>query len=279
MNVKDTNYFCIQAWMVTKLGLRGAERDVYAIIYGYSQDEDSDFHGSLAYLSQMTGYSRNAICTALKNLTDAGLLLKQEKVINNVKFCKYRTSGLYGCQTGCTDMHENHSETVQVALTNNKENNLGKNNKKDNKEDICRKPGNLLGLSSVKHDITVTDSEIETFKNLYHEICTNMPKIKVITDKRKSAIKKLIRKYSLEDIKTVFTKANESDFLLGRTGGTWKADIDFILRDDKFINILEGKYDGKQRSNVSSEEPLIEDRRANKKKFWEDVKNGKAEKF
>ena len=86
----DSIYFSVQAWMVTKLKLKGAERDVYAIIHGYSQDGESDFHGSLEYLATLTGYSRNAICTALKNLTDRQLIIKTEKIIHQIKHCRYK---------------------------------------------------------------------------------------------------------------------------------------------------------------------------------------------
>ena len=66
--VNDDNYYVVQAWMVTKLGLKGLEKDIFAIIHGYSQDTESNLHGSLEYLSQMTGYTRNRICDILKHL-------------------------------------------------------------------------------------------------------------------------------------------------------------------------------------------------------------------
>jgi hypothetical protein len=119
MNISDNAYFCVQSWMVTKLNLRSVERDVFAIIYGYSQDGESDYHGSLQYLADLTGYSRNSVCTALKNLTEKQLLKKTEQEINNIKFCRY-TVNLYTVQTACTP--------VQTACTNNIVNNKKNNN-------------------------------------------------------------------------------------------------------------------------------------------------------
>ena len=83
------NHFTIFAWMVNELELKTIERDCYAIIYGFSQDESSDFHASMKYIIHLTGYSRNAICRALQNLTDKGLILKKEKTVHNVKECRY----------------------------------------------------------------------------------------------------------------------------------------------------------------------------------------------
>lgn len=264
MKIKDSTYFSVQAWMVNELNLKGAERDVYAIIYGYSQDGESYFYGSLEYLSQLTGYSRNAICTALKALTEKQLLIKSERMENNIKYCKYRTSSLYdrtsnlySVQATCTENEQKEHDTVQVTLTNNKQGVIKKENNKINNKDIV---------------------EIQVFVNLYHDICNKLPRVKAITDKRSKAITKIIKKYSLEDIKTVFTNAQTSDFLTGKNDRGWKADIDFILREDKFISILEGKYNGKKQS-VSAEGRLKLNRSVDKDKFWEEVKSGKAQKF
>lgn len=123
--VDDKVYFSVQAWMVTKLKLRGAERDVYAIIYGYSQDGESDYHGSLAYLSELTGYSKNSICTALKSLTEKELIIKKEKISNNIKFVRY-TINFDGIQATCTP--------IQATCTNNKKDNKQENKKSNSKE-------------------------------------------------------------------------------------------------------------------------------------------------
>ena len=122
MTIKDTTYFQVQAWMVTKLKLKTVERDVFAIIYGYSQDEESDYHGSLAYMAELTGYSRNSICTALKNLTAKNYIIKTEKECNNIKYCRY-TTNFDTVQAACTP--------IQTACTNNIVNNTSKVSSKD----------------------------------------------------------------------------------------------------------------------------------------------------
>ena len=119
--IDDKIYFSVQAWMVTKLGLKGCERDVYAIIYGYSQDGESDYHGSLGYLAELTGYSKNSICTALKSLTEKELILKTEKEINNIKFCRYQINR-DSIQVTCMP--------IQATCINNKQDNKTEENKK-----------------------------------------------------------------------------------------------------------------------------------------------------
>ena len=87
------------------------------------------------------------------------------------------------------------------------------------------------------------EQEVQSFVDLYHEICTDFPKVKKITTKRKKAILNIISNYKYGDIKTVMYNLQNSDFCKGNNSRGWKADIDFILREDKFISTLEGKYD------------------------------------
>lgn len=80
---------------------------------------------------------------------------------------------------------------------------------------------------------------------LYHEICISFPKIRSVSSARAKAIKARLNTYSLEDFRTVFEKAEASSFLKGSNDRNWRADLDFILRDAKFVKILEGFYDDK----------------------------------
>ena len=257
-----SSYFTIQSWMVTDLNLKGAERDVYAIIHGFCQDGESDFHGSLSYLSKMTGYSKNSICSALQSLVEKGYIEKTEKIINGIKFCRYHTSYLYTIQENCTENTSKNEKSVQVTLTNNISKLINKDNKIKNNKDNTQK--------------------VEEIKDLYNLHCNNLPKIYKLTDKRKKAIGSLLKKYSVEEITQVFDIANESDFLMGKNDRGWKADLDFILREDKFINILEGKYGGHRKINrVSSDMGRTANRMTDdqKKQLKEDIKNDRAEKY
>ena len=154
-------------------------------------------------------------------------------------------------------------DTVQVTWTNNKAVNKEIDNKQNNKE-------------------IVKTSEIDNIKDLYNEHCFNLPKILKLTDKRIKAIKNIIKKYSAEEIIQAFDLANSSDFLIGNNDRGWKADMDFILREDKFVNILEGKYGGKKKINhVSSDMGRTVTRMTaeQKKQLREDIANGKAERI
>ena len=86
--MKNTNYITILAWM-GNLGLSLVEKTVFAIIYGFSQDEDSEFHGSRQYLADWCEASTKTIDRALSHLCELGYIVKREKVVSGVKFCRY----------------------------------------------------------------------------------------------------------------------------------------------------------------------------------------------
>lgn len=90
MEIKDANYYVVHGFMLNRLGLKGTALNVYAIIYGFSQDGESEFKGSRTYLCDFTGATRPTIDKALEELTERGLITKTTERINNVVFNKYR---------------------------------------------------------------------------------------------------------------------------------------------------------------------------------------------
>lgn len=90
--MKDENYITILGWMVNRLKLSGNELMVYAIIYGFCQDEESGYEGSANYIAKSLGISRRAVYTLLNNLLDKKLIIKYEEFANGIKYCDYKTN-------------------------------------------------------------------------------------------------------------------------------------------------------------------------------------------
>lgn len=63
--VRDDNFFLVSGWMLNRLNLKGVALQVFSIIYGFSQDGESFFTGSLQYLSDFTNASKPTIIKAL----------------------------------------------------------------------------------------------------------------------------------------------------------------------------------------------------------------------
>jgi len=93
--MKDSNYILIQGWMVNRLNLSGNELMVYAVIYGFSQDEESKYEGSGRYIADSLGISRRAVFTILENLVKKGFLKKFDRFERNLKFCDYQANPEY----------------------------------------------------------------------------------------------------------------------------------------------------------------------------------------
>lgn len=122
--------------MINRLGLKGVPLNVYAIIYGFSQDGESEFTGSLQYLCDFCGgVSKPTIIKALKILTEAGFILRREEYINTVCFPRYRVNlpllknfNGVGKETS-TEAVNNLNGGDKETLPNNKKDNNTFNNK------------------------------------------------------------------------------------------------------------------------------------------------------
>lgn len=87
--MKSDSYILIQGWMINELQLKSNSLLIFAIIYGYSKDNQGKFDGSLNYLCKSIGSSKNTVMNCLNELLQKELILKETIVINNITFCKY----------------------------------------------------------------------------------------------------------------------------------------------------------------------------------------------
>ena len=93
----------------------------------------------------------------------------------------------------------------------------------------------------------------------YNNRCDKLPKVKLVTEKRKEAIRKFNRELTLDQFKEICDIANDNDFLTGKNDRGWTADFDFLLRVDKATAILEGgKYSNSEPKPKSSGDKLKE---------------------
>ena len=88
--IRDENYYQVSGWMINKLGLKGINLEIYAIIYGFTQDGETEFSGSVQYLCEFTNTSRPTVIKSLKTLVDAGYIIKHEEIINGIRCNKYK---------------------------------------------------------------------------------------------------------------------------------------------------------------------------------------------
>ena len=232
MKIKSENFITIQGFMRTDLGLSGNDLLVYAIIYGSSQDGDSKFEGSLQYLADWCGATKQGIQKNLKNLLDKDLIKKESRTVNGINLVAYYT----------TELH-----TVQLSCTNNISSNISNIDTRDNTSNTNQQSLFTDNNKEVLEVRKKNADKVDWFISKYNEICKSLPKCQRVTTGRGKQILKILDKFSEEEILTVFQNIEESDFCKGKNDRGWKANIDFILREDKFVSALEGRYNNKHR--------------------------------
>ena len=131
MAIKEENYITIQGWMVSSFGLKGNELLIYAIIYGFSQADGQVFSGSLRYLAEWTNSTKQGVIKSIKSLISKGLIWKDERIVNGVKFCEYYATELNGV---VNKVEWGGKQSLTVGGKQSLPNNININNIEDNKE-------------------------------------------------------------------------------------------------------------------------------------------------
>ena len=91
--LNEKNYIAIADWMITELDLSSRELLAYAIIYGFSQDGESCFSGSLSYLANWLNMNdRGNVTKILNKLIDKGLIVKEKRSSSTKTWCEYRVT-------------------------------------------------------------------------------------------------------------------------------------------------------------------------------------------
>lgn len=134
--VLNQNYIIIQGWMINELNLKGNELIIYAIIHGFSQIENQKFTGSLQYLAEWTNSTKQGVIKCLKSLIEKKLIIKEDKIINGVKFCEYYTTKFNGV---LNKVEWGIKQSLMGGIKQSSPNNIDIYNIEDNIEDIKNK--------------------------------------------------------------------------------------------------------------------------------------------
>ena len=120
--LEDENYITIMGFMVSILKLKGSELLVYALIYGFSQDNQSKFYGSRKYIAEWFNCSLPTIDKALNGLLEKDLIIKETENINGVIFNRYRANK--ETLQGIKKLYRGSKETLHNIIEYNNINNM-----------------------------------------------------------------------------------------------------------------------------------------------------------
>lgn len=110
-------YITILQEMRDALGLKGNELLVYAVIYGYSQEGQGCFYGSLSHLADICGVTTRTAITTLQSLQAKGLINRSETIHNGVKYIAYTSNGKIF--TGSEKISQGGSEKISHNIESN----------------------------------------------------------------------------------------------------------------------------------------------------------------
>ena len=103
---------------------------------------------------------------------------------------------------------------------------------------------------------TPESSIYATIRELYNSVCGSYPRLVKMSEARKKAINARMKTgYTLDDFRTLFEKAEASDFLKGRNKRNWSATFDWLISDSNMAKVLDGNYDVRKEAITDESEP------------------------
>jgi hypothetical protein len=106
--------------------------------------------------------------------------------------------------------------------------------------------------SEKKSKTDLSNDELQQVVDVFNQVCTQLPEVQKLTLARKKTIQARVNEYGTKQIGALFRAVSKSDFLNGKGEKGWVADFDWIMNPNNFIKILEGRYNGKTKSNTKS---------------------------
>ncbi len=111
-------------------------------------------------------------------------------------------------------------------------------------------PQSKVKESKVKESKEESTKEPSTphqkIKDLFNSICKSYPKVIAIGSARERNLRARWKQFDfdIDVFENVFRKLEESDFCKGKNDRNWKADFDWLIKNDNnMVKVLEGKYD------------------------------------
>lgn len=82
--------------------------------------------------------------------------------------------------------------------------------------------------------------------DLFNSLCPSLTQIKYLSEDTTAIIEKQLEKYTLDDFKLLFQKAEASEFLKGNNERKWAATFEWLIEDQNMAKVLNGNFDNKK---------------------------------
>lgn len=132
------------------------------------------------------------------------------------------------------------SRDLEGEATNN--NNINNNNINNNRENNNR-----------------DTIDYQLIADMYNDTCVSYPRLTVLSEGRKKAIRARMKNYTVEDFKRLFEMAERSSFLKGGNDRDWSATFDWLIKDANMAKVLDGNYEDRKEGGNDEQEGTTED--------------------
>lgn len=189
-----------------------------------------EFSVPASILGLRSGLNEQAVKRARNKLKEAGYIEWRSRSGNRSAIYRLKEFAVQN-QYQNVPQYDPQSEPQPVPQPDPQSEPINKQNENKTKEDPPKPPKGAR-------------IDYQGIVNLFHECCPSLPKVQGLTEGRKKAIKARCNdKATVEDFRDVFTKAEASDFLTGRSDKAWSGcGFDWLLRPSNWQKVREGNY-------------------------------------
>lgn len=137
----DKTYTIIPDFMLD-YDLTLTETVALAVIYGFCQDGESDFHGSYSYLARKCKVTKSWAIKTVNSLIEKGYITKEVIEKKGVKFCSFRTVFGGGVENTplVNKIHQGSVESTPGGSVENTPNNIIVKDNRNNRESVFTPP-------------------------------------------------------------------------------------------------------------------------------------------
>ncbi len=222
-----------------------------------------------------------------QELLAADFDISPERLTEIVEYC-FRLDLLQRSEDGMTVFSRAHRARLQSVLDikgkRSKAGKIGMQKRWGNHDDTAETDNNVITpdntpitTDNVKKGIEENERKGKEKKGrevkypyqdivaMWNSICTNLPQVKSISDKRKQKIKTRLSEFGAEpkqwaaQVRELFERVQASSFLCGGNGNGWTASFDWIFENDSnWVKVMEGNYDNDRGSKGAAQKRMVQ---------------------